>query len=64
MYSSLGTFEGENLLPKNPHDVTKGESGFVPLEGLHFHMKREVLSNPFIHVCLVCCTQYQSSKRQ
>lgn len=27
-------------------------------------MKREVLSNPFTHVCLVCCTQYQSSKRQ
>lgn len=30
MYSLLGTFEGKKLLPKNPHNVTRGESGFVP----------------------------------
>lgn len=40
--------------PQNPHCITKGESCFVRFGGIHFHMKREVLSNPFIHVRLVC----------
>ena len=37
----------------NPLSVTKGESFFCSLEGIHFHMKGEVLSNPFLHFHLV-----------
>lgn len=37
----------------NPFRITKGESVFVPFDGIHFHMKGLVLSNPFIHFHLV-----------
>lgn len=51
--------------PKSLATYKQGWKQFCPLErGIHFHMKREGHSNPFIHVRLVGCAQYWSNRRQ